>query len=112
MAEIKEIHPKFKSIGKLSYLVSTKSAIEKYIDPGIPMVTISINIFSVPKSLIDLEAAINFMMIEIMKYLKLANITVKKKFRRPSFNSSQTMVSYTRFLHWMEIRKHDHSTWR
>jgi len=35
-------------IGKLASLMCTKTIIEKYIDPGIPMVTISINNFLVP----------------------------------------------------------------
>ena len=45
-------------IGKLASLVSTQTIVEKYIDPGIPMVTISINNFSVPNTLIDLGEAI------------------------------------------------------
>ena len=33
----------------------------KYVDPGIPMVTITINKFSISKTLIDLGEAINVM---------------------------------------------------
>lgn len=54
--------------------MSAKTTIEKYIDPGILMVTISINNFSVPQTLIDLVAAINVMTTKTMKYLKLSNI--------------------------------------
>ena len=54
--------------------MSAKTTIEKYINPGIPMVTISINNFSVPSTLIDLGEAINVMTIETMKYLKFPNI--------------------------------------
>lgn len=61
-------------IGKITSLMSTKTTIEKYVDPEIPMVTISINNFSVSKILIDLGAAINVMTIETMKYLNLPNI--------------------------------------
>jgi len=61
-------------IGKLASLMSTQSIVEKYIDPGIPMVTISINNFSVPNTLIDLGAAINVMTMETMKTLHLNNI--------------------------------------
>ena len=66
--------PTIQVIGKLASLMSAKTMIEKYIDPGMPMVTISINNFSVPKTLIDLGATINVMTIETMKYLKLPNI--------------------------------------
>eukprot|EP00253_Pinus_taeda_P005658 PITA_05658 len=61
-------------IGKLASLMSTQTIVEKYIDPSIPMVTISINNFLVPNTLIDLGAAINVMTIETMKTLHLNNI--------------------------------------
>ena len=48
--------------------------IEKYVDPGIPMVTITVNNFSIPKTLIDLGAVINAMTLETMEYLHLKNI--------------------------------------
>jgi len=54
--------------------MSTKTTVEKYIDPGIPMVTISISNFSVPNTLIDLGASINVMTTETMKHLNLNNI--------------------------------------
>ena len=61
-------------IGRLASLMSIKTTIEKYVDPEIPMVTISINSFSVQKTLIDLGAAINVMTTETMKHLNLNNI--------------------------------------
>ena len=66
--------PTIQVIGRLSSPMSTKITIEKYIDPGIPMVTISINSFSVPNTLIYLGEAISFMTIETMKHLNLNNI--------------------------------------
>lgn len=48
-------------IGKLASLMSTKTAVEKCIDPSIPMVTISINNFSVPNTLVYLGETINVM---------------------------------------------------
>ena len=47
---------------------------EKYIDPGVPLVTISINKFSIPNALIDLGAAINVMTMETLRNLKIYNI--------------------------------------
>ena len=47
---------------------------EKYIDPGVPLVTISINKFSIPNTLIDLGAAINVMTMETLCNLKIYNI--------------------------------------
>lgn len=61
-------------IGKLASLMSAQTTVKKYIDSGIPMVTISINNFSVRNTLIDLEAAINVMTMETMKTLHLNNI--------------------------------------
>ena len=48
--------------------------VEKYVDPGIPTVTITINNFSISKTLIDVGVAINVMTLETMKYLDLKNI--------------------------------------
>ena len=48
--------------------------VEKYVDLGIPMVTIIINNFSISKTLIDLGATINVMTLETMKYLDLKNL--------------------------------------
>ena len=70
----KKDHTTIQVIGKLASLMSTKTTVEKYSDPGIPMVTISINNFSVPNTLIDLGATINVITIETMKHLDLNNI--------------------------------------
>ena len=48
--------------------------VNKYVDPKIPMVTITINNFSISKTLIDLGASINVMTLETMKYLDLKNL--------------------------------------
>ena len=54
--------------------MSTNISMEKYIDPGVPLVTISINNFSIPNTLIDLGAAINVMAMETLRNLKIYNI--------------------------------------
>ena len=47
---------------------------EKCIDPGVPLVTISINKFSIPNTLIDLDATINVVTMETLHNLKIYNI--------------------------------------
>ena len=61
-------------VGNLVGLISNTIFIEKYVDPGIPMVIITVNNFSIPKTLIDLGAAINVMTLETMEYLHLTNL--------------------------------------
>ena len=61
-------------VGNLAGLMSNTVFIEKYVDPGIPMVIITVNNFSIPKTLIDLGAAINVMTLETMEYLHLTNL--------------------------------------
>ena len=61
-------------VGKLAGLMSNTIFIEKHVDPGIPMVTITVNNFSIPKTLIDLGVSINVMTLETMEYLHLKNI--------------------------------------
>lgn len=60
--------------GKLASLMSTNIVLEKYVDPGVPLVTISINKFSIPNTLIDLGIAINVMTMENMHNLNIWNI--------------------------------------
>lgn len=60
--------------GQLASLMSTNISIEKYIDPGVPLVNISINKFSIPNTLIDLDATINVMTMETLRNLKIYNI--------------------------------------
>ena len=66
--------PKIHVIENLVGLMSNTIFVEKYVDPEIPMVTITINKFSNSKTLIDLGATINVMTLETMKYLDLKNI--------------------------------------
>lgn len=47
---------KIQLIGKLASIITTKFIVEKYIDPGILVVTITINNFSISNTLIDLGA--------------------------------------------------------
>ena len=54
--------------------MSTSITMEKYIDLGVPLVTISINSFSIPNTLIDLGATINVMTMETLRNLKIYNI--------------------------------------
>ena len=61
-------------VGNLVGLISNTVFIEKYVDSGIPMVTITVNNFSIPKTLIDLGASINVMTLETMEYLHLKNL--------------------------------------
>jgi hypothetical protein len=60
--------------GQLANLMSTSITMEKYIDPGVPLVIISINNFSIPNTLIDLGATINVMTMETLRNLKIYNI--------------------------------------
>ena len=66
--------PTIHVIGNLAGLMSNTISIEKYVDPGIPMVTIRINNFSISITLIDLGEAINVMTLETMRYLNLQNL--------------------------------------
>ena len=66
--------PTIHVIGNLVGLMSNTVFVEKYVDPRIPMVTITINNFSISKALIDLGASINVMTPETMKYLDLKNL--------------------------------------
>ena len=61
-------------VGKLAGLMSNTVFIEKYVDPGIPMVTITVNNFSILKTLINLGATINVMTLETMENLHLKNL--------------------------------------
>jgi hypothetical protein len=72
--KIRKDPPTIHVIGNLAGLMSNTISIEKYVDPGIPMVTITINNFSISKTLIDLGAAINVMTLEMMRHLNLQNL--------------------------------------
>ena len=66
--------PTIHVIGNLAGLMSNNVSVEKYIDPWIPMAAITINNFSISKTLTDLGATINVMTLETMKYLNLQNL--------------------------------------
>ena len=66
--------PTIHVIGNFAGLMSNTVSIEKYVSTGIPMVTITINNFSISKTLIDLGAPINVMTLETMRYLNLQNL--------------------------------------
>jgi hypothetical protein len=61
-------------VGKLASLMSTNITTEKYVDPGVPIVTILINNISIPNTLIDLGATINVMTMETMQNLNICNL--------------------------------------
>ena len=66
--------PTIHVLGNLVGLMSNTVFVEKYVDLGIPMVTIKINNFSISKTLIDLGAAINVMTLETMENMDLKNL--------------------------------------
>jgi hypothetical protein len=66
--------PTIRVIGNLAGLKSNTISVEKYVDPGIPMVTITIKKKLISKTLIDLGASINVMTLETMRYLNLQNL--------------------------------------
>jgi hypothetical protein len=72
--KIRKDPPTIHVIGNLAGLMSNTISIEKYVDPRIPMVTITINNFSISKTLIDLGAAINVITLETMRHLNLQNL--------------------------------------
>lgn len=49
--------------------MSTRFAIEKYVDPGIPVVTTFINGYPIKKNLIDLGATINVTTMESLSHI-------------------------------------------
>lgn len=51
-----------------------KITMQKYVDPGSPIVKIHINWVEIPNTLIDLGAAINIMSRQTMDQLKLPNL--------------------------------------
>ena len=66
--------PTIHVIGNIAGLMSNIILIEKYVDRGIPIVKITINNFSIPKTLIELGAAINVTPLETIRYLNLQNL--------------------------------------
>ena len=54
--------------------MSTNVLVEKYVDPGVPLVTITVNKLPIPNNLIDLGVAINVMTMETMRNLHIWQI--------------------------------------
>lgn len=61
-------------VGKIADIMMGKIAIQKYVDPVIPIVKTHINGVEIPNTLIDLGATINFMRKKPMEQLKLPNL--------------------------------------
>lgn len=61
-------------VGKIADIMMGKTIIQKYLDPGSPIVKIHINGIEIPNTLIDLGAAINIMSKQVIDSLKLPNL--------------------------------------
>jgi len=61
-------------VGKIADIMMGKITMQKYIDPGSPIVKTHINGIEIPNTLIDLGAAINIMSRQTMEHLKLPNL--------------------------------------
>ena len=61
-------------VGNITDIMMGKMAIQKYADPGFPIVKKHINGVEIPNTLIDLGATINIMSKQTMEQPKLPNI--------------------------------------
>eukprot|EP00253_Pinus_taeda_P007596 PITA_07596 len=61
-------------VGKIADIMMGKVTMQKYVDPGSPIVKTTINGVEIPNTLIDLGAAINIMSKQTMEHLKLPNL--------------------------------------
>ena len=61
-------------VGKISYIMLGKMTIQKYLDPGSPIIKIHINGTKITNTLIDLGAAINIMSRQVMDTFRLPNL--------------------------------------
>ena len=61
-------------VGKIADIMMGKITMQKYVDPGSPIVKTHINGVEIPNTLIDLGAAINIMSRQTMEQLKLPNL--------------------------------------
>jgi len=68
--ETKRIH----LVGKIADIMMGKISIQKYVEPGSPIVKTHINGVEIPNTLIDLGATINIMNKQTMEQLKLRNL--------------------------------------
>jgi len=65
---------RIKLAGKIADIMMGKIAIQKYVDPGSPIVKTHINGVEIPNTLMDLGAAINITGKQTMEQLKLPNL--------------------------------------
>jgi len=61
-------------VGKIADIMMGKIAIQKYVDPGSPVVKTHMNGVEIPNTYIDLGAEINIMSKQTMEQLKLPNL--------------------------------------
>eukprot|EP00253_Pinus_taeda_P007789 PITA_07789 len=61
-------------VGKIVDIMMGKITMQKYVDPGSPIIKTHINGIEIPNTLIDLGAAINIMSRQTMEQLKLPNL--------------------------------------
>ena len=61
-------------VWKIKDIMMGKTKIQKYLDPGSPIVKTHINCIEIPNILIDLGAAINIISKQTMNQLKLLNL--------------------------------------
>lgn len=61
-------------VGKIANIMMGKIAIQKYVDPGSPVVKTHMNGVEIQNTLIDLRAAINIMRKQTMEQLKLPSL--------------------------------------
>ena len=61
-------------VGKIVDIMMGKIAIQKYVDPGSPIVKTHIDGVEIPNTLIDLGETINIMSKQTMEQLKLPNL--------------------------------------
>jgi len=61
-------------VGKIADIMMGKITMQKYVDPGSPIVKTHINGIEIPNTLIDLGAPINIMSRQTMEQLKLPNL--------------------------------------
>ena len=61
-------------VGKIADIMMRKFSIQKYLDPGSPVVKTHINGVEIPNTLIDLGAAINIMRKQTIEQLRLPNL--------------------------------------
>ena len=61
-------------VGKIADIMMGKVTMQKYVDPGSPIVKKTINGVEIPNTLIDLGVAINIMSRQTMEQLKLPNL--------------------------------------